>query len=220
MDATGKTPAVALNDAGWLVEVHQSATITQTTLWTQVGHVDANTGEISWSSSVNYDNGVNPSVAFLGSTTLREVHTSQSNSQNWQWNGVLNTASPGVSWSGNSKTSDAQYVKTSSNGVSVSTDSSSTLKYSTSSVSNVNIAYQQVLFVETQSGDPNYGAFYAADSTDTSFIASSIAQGKIVRGWDFDSASDATNPLVNYPATNEPYSSWYEELLEQNNAVA
>ncbi|MFD1050885.1 hypothetical protein ACFQ1S_37840, partial [Kibdelosporangium lantanae] len=210
------TPAVALNDDGTLVEVHQSQNAS--TLWYHVGHLDAN-GEITWSASSQYDNGVLPTVAFTGTGTLREIHKSQSNSQNWTWTGVLNANS--VSWSGNAKTSLARYDKTRSGVVSVWTGadgatSADTLRYSTDQVTGDRIRYQQTAFDEFQDGDSaelKQGAlFYAAPATSSSFIVSARQAGKVVRGWDFDSASDATNPLANYPATNQPYSGWYTSL--------
>jgi hypothetical protein len=36
-----------------------------------------------------------------------------------------------------------------------------------------------------------------------------------VRGRDFDSAGDVTNPLANYPATDHPDETSYQSLLSQ-----
>jgi hypothetical protein len=218
----GQTPAVALNNDGALVEVHQSQNAS--TLWYHVGHLDAN-GEITWSASSQYDSGVLPTVAFTGTGTVREIHKSQSNSQNWTWTGVLNANS--VAWSGNAKTSLPRYDKTRSAQISVWTGadgstSADTLRYTTDQVTGDRIRYQQTAFDEFQDGDSaelKQGAlFYAAPATSSSFIVSSRQAGKVVRGWDFDSASDATNPLANYPATNQPYSGWYTSLTA--NAVS
>ncbi|HVV08925.1 hypothetical protein [Amycolatopsis sp.] len=219
----GQTPAVALDDNGQLVEVHQSQSAT--TLWYRVGQLGAD-GEITWSASKQYDNGVQPSVAFTGAGTLREVHRSQSGSQNWQWQGTLNGAT--VTWTGNAKTSDSQYDRTTSRGVKVSTGAdgatpAQTLRYATAQVSGGDIRYPQTAFDEYQSGDSaelQQGAlFYAAPATNSSFIASARSAGHIVRGWDFDDASLATDPLANYPATNHPYDDWYENLVEANGVV-
>ena len=91
---TGTTSAVALTDNGCLVEVHQSEN--NSTLWYHTGQLGAD-GEITWSDSHQYDNGVLPTVAFTDAagTSLREIHKSQSNDQNWQWRGVLNTGHEG-----------------------------------------------------------------------------------------------------------------------------
>jgi len=62
--------------------------------------------------------------------------------------------------------------------------------------------------------------FYAATAADTAFITSARQNGHIVRGWDFDSPSDATSPLANYPATNHPADAWYVNLLNQAGAVS
>ncbi|MBP2326840.1 hypothetical protein JOF56_007225 [Kibdelosporangium banguiense] len=228
---TGKTPSVALNDDGWIVEVHQSQN--NTTLWSHVGRLGAD-GEITWSPSQEVGVGVTPTVAFTdpAGTTVREVHRSQSNSQNWEWRGAVNTGNSTMTWSGNAKTSDALYDKaTATRGtmrVSVSTGADNgspaeTLRYSTDQGASGRIRYPQTAFVEYQAGDSaelQQGAlFYAATASNKSFITSARNNGRIVRGWDFDSAGQATTPLANYPATNQPWASWYSTLLTQAGAV-
>ncbi|WP_250572866.1 hypothetical protein [Nonomuraea sediminis] len=228
---TGVTPAVALNDNGDLVEVHQSQNAT--TLWYHVGHLGAD-GEITWSPSHQYDNGVLPTVTFTDAagTRLREIHRSQSNSQNWDWDGVLDAGAMTVSWSGNARTSDARYDKTTStsgtsrvhvwNGADGQTPVQ-TLRLDTDRVNADRIRYQQTAFDEFQQGDSaelKQGAlFYAAPSTESSFITAARQAGRLVRGWDFDSEDDATDPSANYPATNHPYDTWYQDLLTRLGAV-
>lgn len=227
---SGTTPAVALNDNGDLVEVHKSQSAS--TLWSHVGHLGAD-GEITWSASQKYDSGVQPTVAFTGptATTVREIHQSQSNSQNWTWNGALNGTST-ITWSGNAKTSDARYDKTTSTSGSEQVTvynaadgltPASTLRYSTGQVTGGRIAYPQIAFDEYQDGDSaelQQGAlFYGAPATDSSFITAARQSGHLVRGWDFDSASLATSPLANYPASNTPWAAWYQTMVTQAGAV-
>jgi hypothetical protein len=229
---TGQTPAVALNDDGQLVEAHQSQGAT--TLWSHVGRLGAD-GEISWSPSRQYDSGVLPSVAFTdpSGTAVREIHRSQSNDQNWQWNGVIDAGGAQVNWSGNAKTSDARYdtAASASGGkrISVSTGAdgptpAQTLRYSTGQVTGDRIRYPQTAFDEYQAGDSaelQQGAlFYAAPASNKSFITSARGSGHVVRGWDFDSADLATDPLANYPATNHPWDPWYQNLLNQAGAIS
>jgi hypothetical protein len=219
---SGQTPAVALNDSGQLVEVHQSQNAT--TLWSRVGQLGSN-GEITWSAGKQYDSGVLPTVAFTSptGTAVHEIHRSQGSTQNWAWDGVATASS--VTWSGNAKTSAARYDKTSairgSTRVSVTTGAdgptpAQTLRYTTDRVTGGRIGYPQNAFDEYQEGDAaelQQGAvFYAAPATSSSFITSARQAGHVVRGWDFDSASLATNPLANYPATNHPDDAWYQTL--------
>ncbi|WP_103343966.1 hypothetical protein [Amycolatopsis sp. CA-126428] len=224
---SGQTPAVALNDNGDLVEVHQSQGAS--TLWYHAGKLGAD-GEITWQASHQYDNGVLPTVAFTDATHLREIHQSQSGSQNWAWNGVL--AGPTVSWTGNAKTSEARFAKATATSagrtVSVWTGadgptSAQTLRADTDRAGGDRIRYRQVAFDEFQQGDSaelQQGAlFYGAPATESAFITSARQAGKLVRGWDFDSVSQATTPLANYPATNHPYDAWYQNLLAQAGAV-
>lgn len=227
----GRTPAVALNDNGDLVEVHQSQNAT--TLWYRVGRLGTD-GEISWSSSRQYDNGVLPSVAFTdpAGTRLREIHRSQGSSQNWNWDGVLDTGTSTVSWSGNAKTSDARFDRTTSvrgtSSVHVWTGAdgptpAQTLRVDTDRFAGDRIRYRQTAFDEFQKGDSaelQQGAlFYAAPATESAFITSARQSGRLVRGWDFDTAAMATTPPATYPATNHPYDAWYENLLTQSGAV-
>lgn len=227
---TGVTPAVALNDNGWLVEVHQSQS--STTLWYHVGFLDG-AGEITWGASHQYDNGVLPTLAFTGSSSLREIHRSQNSSQNWTWTGGLNTGAWTVSWSGNAKTSSARFDKTSSSAwlgsvtvfnASDGVSPGNTLAYSTDRAFGERIRYQQIAFDEFQAGDSallqQEALFYGAPASNTSFIVSARQTGHPVRGWDFDSVSNATTPLANYPATNHPWDSWYQTLLANAGAVS
>ncbi|MFI7635394.1 hypothetical protein [Nonomuraea sp. NPDC049400] len=227
----GVTPAVALNDNGDLVEVHQSENAT--TLWYRVGRLGAD-GEITWSPSRQYDDGVLPTVRFTDAagTQIREIHRSQSSSQNWDWRGVLNAGAMTVSWSGNAKTSDARHDKTTSTSgtsrVHVWTGAdgptpSQTLRLDTDRHAGDRIRYQQTAFDEFQQGDSaelQQGAlFYAAPATASSFITAARQAGRLVRGWDFDSAGNATDPPANYPATNYPYRTWYQDFLTRSGAV-
>ncbi|GIH16313.1 hypothetical protein Raf01_44850 [Rugosimonospora africana] len=231
---TGVTPAVALNDNGQLVEVHKSQSAD--TLWYHAGQLGAD-GEITWSPSRQYDSGVTPTVSFAAgsSTAVHEIHRSQSNSQNWDWDGTLNATALTVTWNSatHGKTSDALYAKAvSTRGtmrVSVSTGAdgaapAQTLHYATDRVAADRIRYPQDAFDEYQDGDSAALAegalFYAAPATDTGFITSARLAGHVVRGWDFDSAGYATNPLANYPATNYPNDAWYVSLVTQAGAVS
>jgi hypothetical protein len=223
----GQTPAVALDDNGDLVEVHQSQSAT--TLWYRVGKLGAD-GEITWQASHQYDNGVLPSVAFTNGTQLREIHRSQGSSQNWNWSGTLSGTT--VAWTGNAKTSDARFatatatsgsrtaaVRTAADGPTPA----QTLRVDTGGVTGDRIRYRQVAFDEFQKGDSaelqDGALFYGAPATESAFITAARQSGKLVRGWDFDSAAQATTPLASYPASNHPYDAWYQNLLTQNGAV-
>ncbi|MGW0811078.1 hypothetical protein [Nonomuraea sp. NPDC002799] len=228
---SGITPAVALNDNGDLVEVHQSQN--EKTVWYHVGHLDAD-GEITWSASRRYDNGILPTVSFTdpAGTQVREIHRSPSTTQNWTWNGVLNAGAMTVSWSGNAKTSDARYDKTTSaagtSRVHVWTGAdgptpAQTLRVDTDRYTGDRIRYPQLAFIEFQQGNSaelqQNALFYAAPAGESAFIIAARQAGRLVRGWDLDSAGDATDPPATYPATNRPYDTWYRNLLTQSGAV-
>ncbi len=137
-----------------------------------------------------------------------------------------------MTWSGNAKTSDALFPKSTavrgSTSVTIWTGAdgptpAQTLRVTTGRIAGDRVRYRQVAFDEYQQGDSTelqQGAlFYGAPATASSFITSARAAGKLVRGWDFDSASQATTPLANYPATNHPWDAWYQSMLTQAGAV-
>jgi len=219
---SGQTPAVAIDHFGQVVEVHQSQNAA--TLWYRTGRLGAD-GEISWSASRQYDTGVQPTVAFSGNK-IREIHRSPANDQNWQWRGKL-TGDGTVSWTGNEKTGEPAFDKTTAVAgprrvrVSTGADNGSpaqTLRYSTGRVASDRIQYQQVAFDEYQQGDADEmrpGAlFAAAPAQESAFLIAARKAGMAVRGWNFDNAGYATDPPVNYPATNHPYDDWYRQLTK------
>ncbi|WP_157254468.1 hypothetical protein [Nonomuraea typhae] len=226
---TGENPAVAMNDNGDVVEVHESENTDA--LWYRVGRLDAATGEIRWSAGRQYDRGVRPTIRFTGQARLREIHQSQSGGQNWDWDGVLGDMA--VSWSGNGKTADPRYDKTTSaagaSWVRVRTAAdratpAETLRVDTDRVTGDLIRYQQVAFHEFQKGNSaelqQDALFYAAPASESAFITGARQAGKLVRGWGFNSAADATTPIAGYPATDTPYASWYVQVLDRSGAVS
>jgi hypothetical protein len=219
---TGTKPAVALAANGTLVEVHQAPS--GSNLWSRVGHLDA-TGEITWGASAKYDTGVLPSVAFTDAsgTAIREIHQSQGSSQNWDWKATVTGTT--ITWGAHATTADARYpTLTSSAGGHTVTVAGGTLTVTTDRVAATRIRYQQLAFDEYQDGDSaelkDGSIFWAATASDKSFILAGRAAGVSVRGWDFDSASLATEPLANYPASNTPNAAWYLTMLTRSDEVS
>ena len=235
---TGDRPAVALNDAGQIVEVHEDPGLLDDQLWYRVGTLQADY-RIAWTSTggqpfPNNDSGVTPSVRFtnLSASTVREVHKSQTSSQHWYWNGSISGGA--VSWTRNAadggKTSDPLFNKSSdsagSTSVQVSTGPSGphgadTLLYSLNGAAAARIRYEQVLFVETQyfgsaalAGDGLwFAAANAASGLGRSWATAQRAQGLLVRLWGFNQAY-SLDPPVNYAATDHPTAPWYLQYCQ------
>ena len=213
---SGKTPAVALGADGTVVEVHQAGS--GSNLWSRVGHLDA-AGEITWGASAKYDTGVLPSVTLTGNQ-IREIHQSQSNAQNWDWQATVSGTT--ITWGAHGKTSDARFPTASSAAagrtVNVLT-MGGTLSVTTDRAATARIRFPQLAFVEYQPGDSTElkdgSLFWAATASNKSFIVAARQAGVSARGWDFDSASLATDPIANYPATNNPNAAWYLTMLNQ-----
>lgn len=91
---TGAQPAVAMNDSGTVVEVHQSNRNTSD-LWYHVGAVQSN-GTIEWGKSINYDHGINPSIALNENNVAVEVHEGSGNI--WYRVGTVNPNDKTITW--------------------------------------------------------------------------------------------------------------------------
>jgi hypothetical protein len=76
----GAVPSVAVNDNGWVVEVHQSQS--SQTLWYWTGRLAAD-GTVAWIAHAKYDNGITPAVAVDTDGVVVEVHQSQHNAGLW-----------------------------------------------------------------------------------------------------------------------------------------
>lgn len=218
---TGKAPAVALTADGAVVEVHQAGS--GSALWSRVGHLDT-AGEITWGASAKFDTGVRPSVTVTGNQ-VREIHQSQSNAQNWDWQGTVTGTT--ITWGAHGKTGDARFPTATSAAAGRTVDvlaSSGTLTVTTDRASAARIRFPQVAFVEYQPGDSaelkDGSLFWAATASNKSFIVSARQAGVSARGWDFDSASLATDPIANYPATNNPNAAWYLSMLNRPDVVS
>lgn len=78
---TGKSPSVAINDNGTVVEFHQSHT--QDTLWYRVGILNTGQRTIDWGSPHQYDTGQNPAVALNNNGRVVEVHEAPGDNAVW-----------------------------------------------------------------------------------------------------------------------------------------
>lgn len=68
----GKTPSVAVNSKGVVVELHGSGQ-----LWYHVGSLQAHNQSISWGDSKKYETGTSPCVAINNRGQIIEVHESE-----------------------------------------------------------------------------------------------------------------------------------------------
>ena len=82
---TGFRPAVAMNDKGQVIEVHDSG---GGDLWYWTGQL-MSSGEIRWVHHGRYDTGMDPAVGLTNDGWIVEVHKSESQDQLWGHAGVL-----------------------------------------------------------------------------------------------------------------------------------
>jgi hypothetical protein len=230
---TGQNPAIALGADGIVVEVHEDPDLADDQLWYRVGKLGADL-EITWATAQGQpfpgnDEGLSPSLAFVGAASLREVHQSPSSGQHWYWNGALDPAALTIVWSRDpgdgGQTSDPLFDESSDSAagatVSVSLGSfgpwgSDTL-LAASGGSPSPIRYRQLFFVEAQHGgaaaleadDPWFFAASAFSGAGSSWALGWRAAGKLVRLWQFTEAHVDASPPPSFPATDYPDAAWY-----------
>ncbi len=239
---TGRDPVVLLDDQGNVVEVHDNPSNDE--LFSRVGSLGTDL-ELTWGGSggqafPSQDTGVQPSLAWVGATAVREVHKSPSQSQHWYWNGAVDFSAKTIVWTRNSsdggKTSDPLYVNTtsSSGGQTVVVSNAASGPFGTDTLlASVNggvvarVAYEGILFVESQFGgstapEADGGWFFAADgrsASDRAWAASKRSAGKAVRLWEFNDINYATTPAVNFGATDTPAAAWYQSYCQSVGCV-
>jgi hypothetical protein len=233
----GTTPAVAMNDSGLVVEVHKSGLYS--TLYCRVGQLNKSTGNVDWNGpAVKYDKGVEPTIAFhsLSASDCREIHRSETR-RNDKWSRRGTASGSGVLWEENGKTSDSPFEKStaqfpSGGALSVSSSTAAsgsdapvvgTLRY-TSGHTAGRIAYAQLAFVEWQSGNSAAlaadGAFFRANKAQyMTWVVQQRKAGNVVRQWAFNTALHGTQPAANFPATDEPFATWYKDFCAGVGAV-
>jgi hypothetical protein len=95
----GANPAVAVNERGWVVEVHESPTGPTCThdLWYWTGRRGED-GAVEWMRHGKYDSGTTPAVAVNNAGLVVAVHRSGLYSSLWCRAGELNEATGDIRW--------------------------------------------------------------------------------------------------------------------------
>ena len=183
-----------------------------------------------WVEHRDYDDGVHPTIRFddLDGDSLREIHTSQSDSdQNWDWEVILE-AGGDLDFGDHGRTDDDRYDVGS--GSSSATDievwtgeddagDEDTLLYSTSSVGTRRIRYTQLAFIDVFPGEDEILAeaspFRVFDHGDPEDAGEWTDSGGISRIWRFEE-SDIVDGITppQLPATDTPFERWYTDWCE------
>ncbi len=233
---TGIEPAVALNDEGLLVEVHEDPDSRDDQLWYRVGRLTLEF-EIEWFHEGGLpfpggDEGVDPSIRFTdrGGRELRELHRSARTGDHWYWNGTIDLGGGTVIWERDSadggRTDEPLHDRSRDEGaghvVEVDTGShgpfgEDTLICRVDDGASRRIRFRQIAFVEHQYGGSRlleaeglrFFAGAARDEGARSRAEGWRRDGRVVRLWQFNRLDFATDPPVNFPATDFPRSDWY-----------
>ncbi len=102
-----------------------------------------------------------------------------------------------------------------------------TLLYQSNARSWELIRYRQRAFIDCFVADPAYldfdeTWFFAAkaeEGDDSDWALGKQRDGRIARLYQFNSTSDATDPPVSFPATDEPFANWYVEYCQSISAI-
>jgi hypothetical protein len=236
---TGQMPSIDLNEDGLVVEVHEDPDLNDYQLWYRVGRLQDDF-EIAWMhpdglAFPGEDYGQRPTVRFNDKqgSEVREVHLSPTSSQRWYWSGRFDADLGGIAWSraevDRGRTDEPLFIKDSDRAgamsVSVLDDASGffgddTLLYQTDRLAAQRIRPPQIAFVELQHGstralandDLFFCAASAAEPASRSWVNALRGAGKIARIWGFNgSGVSSDSAAISFPATDLPFSSWYDE---------
>jgi hypothetical protein len=83
----GNNPAVAVNDQGQVISVHESG---QGTLWYWTGQINSS-GTVEWKRHGLYDTGIAPAISINNEGWFVEVHQSESSNTLWSHVGYLDS---------------------------------------------------------------------------------------------------------------------------------
>jgi hypothetical protein len=232
----GRHPAIAMNARGQVVEVHESG---KDSLWYWTGQYEPD-GTIAWHRHGKIASGILPTVAMDDHGDIVEIHGDPVTSQlaccagRLQKNGEVTwqTSRPFLNSTklkfyrpfsldrDKANLPDGRWVTVSNGADAVAP--ADTLRYSTPTVTNARLTYEQRSFIECDQGDPLLDRdgllfFTAPARVGVQWGRAARQQGKIVRLWQFNSITPNVQidpPPANYPATDYPYAPWYDHYLQ------
>jgi hypothetical protein len=234
----GRMPAVALDTAGNVVEVHASRR-GELWYWTGVHTGDA----VTWRRHGSFGFGTRPAVRLDGEGKVLVVH--EEDGRRWARTGRLDGAGE-IAWERGTKQAPrdapAPAARAEAGGrtvvVATAPDGGfdpETLLYGTGVRADRRIRYEQLAFVEAQQaplklgplreppqllgGDQRFCAAPAGDRYARAWAEACRARGRIVRLWQVRSFDDAGDIPVSFPATDDPAAPWYERYCEKVGAV-
>jgi hypothetical protein len=228
-----------MNVHGQIIEIHESA---RNTLWYWTGQYERD-GTIAWHRHGKLGTGISPAIALDDHGDIIEMHWDPATSQLFYCSGKLQKNGD-VTWQTPRPFLNTAKIKfhhalslpllaqdkadlPDGRRVSVNVGADSvappdTLRYSTPAVNNARLTYEQRSFVECDMGDPLLDRdgllFYTAPAhTGVPWGRAARQKDKIVRLWQFNAITPTIQiapPPANYPATDYPYASWYDQYMQ------
>jgi hypothetical protein len=203
-------PAVAMNDEGWVVAVHEvrpTPDFPSAVVESVVGRQQVD-GRIAWFGTKRYALGRQPTVRMLGDD-VRSIHLSPDGGEVRLCLGKLDRQAKTVEWGPSVDSDLPQFQKSSSRLQSkeVSCVAEAGLIRATFDVGPSELVrFRQLAFVERQKGNDDSlfaeARFFAADAKNKTDIQAAGLAGKVTRAWNFE-PGDQTQPPANMPATND-----------------
>lgn len=235
----GSSPAVAINDSGFIVEVHDSG---DGALWYWTGRLHPDRS-VEWLRHGRYANGKHPAVTIDSAGNLVEAHQNvdledgtmlymtgrlDSNLE-IAWISTESVPPPGNFRAINPSTA---YFNNRRDTIVVSTGKfgpfdDNTLLYRINSGDWQPVRYSQVAFWEFSDGmhedllilNPRFVAADAKDSNARSRAERIASTSRLVRLWRFDNSTYTAGLPVNFPSTDFPYVTWYTDYCRRISCV-
>jgi hypothetical protein len=221
-----------LDDDGWIVEAHKSENNDH--LWAHVGQLNDDY-TVTWGSSRKFDsNGVQPSLIWNSDDTLTEIHALPSGGRK-SWTVDVDRGDFSLSFRDQTSTNTARFetseAQSSAGSIVVRAGADSqgagedTLMYSSATAVDERIRYEQVAFVDVQSGDSgellNGGArIINLNSGGLNSVQSRLKQDWLARIYNFsENDVDLSKLQPTCPATDTPNRRWYLDYLEDVSAL-
>ena len=219
-----------VDNAGWVVEVHQSSI--RPALFYRIGRLDENHG-ITWGSSHEFDAGQQPTIRFLDldENQLVERHLGAiDSSQDWTWTAQIDREAWTIEFDQRNTTEEKRWADESASAdigqIKVwagpdKTSGSDTLQYESDSGFNGRIRYSQMAFMEIQASFDSAllqesTPFFAAPSGESESAKNWANLGWQTRIWGF-SDTDLDEAIPHFPSTDTPFADWYIQMCQERN---
>jgi hypothetical protein len=223
---TGLQPAVILTDNGYIIDLHKTHR-DDDRLWATVGILGAD-HTVRWNDAHEVGPGEQPTLALLADGRVQAVYSHDGRRKTMF--GQLNAERTRMLWTEPENTNQAPFDNQRSGSLEVLIQADrfapeTTLQYRFDGGEIRRLTYAQVMHSEFQLGDTSAeledsARFFALQADRTSAnAAAALSNRGPVRVWSYNESRRNDRPVPAFPATDFPFSAWYDDLMNVANAV-